>query len=346
MEDDKKRMRKIRTLPRRLGGLGLITHSEGVGDKNILCARQAFTAFINLHYSWLNIPPNYFYPIELLQLTRDDDTANTNELLLNYYSNISSNLLEELAQNPNDQWFAAWFRSSQFKGSGKWLDPLPPHFNRYKLSNTEMVCSLRTRLGFSPFTNDMLCFNEQHNDPIDPRVLRQPITRNICTCTPLTERALEERNPLHCFDCYQAKDLVNKRHNLVRNILRELIKKARKGSTVDLEPNVVGHAERPDLMVHMGGRTTYLDVVITNQSCPSQLAQHHSDTVTDAANIDKERLKSLHYRNWTENVIPIAIEATGRFGPSALKYIKSITQQMGKAKAMYLQEIQWCHCET
>ena len=60
---------------------------------------------------------------------------------------------------------------------------------------------------------------------------------------------------MHCFDCYQAKDLVNKRHNLVRNILRELIKKARKGSTVDLEPNVVGHAERPDLMVHMGGRT-------------------------------------------------------------------------------------------
>jgi hypothetical protein len=93
-------------------------------------------------------------------------------------------------------------------------------------------------------------------------------------------------------------------------------------------------------MVHMGGRTRYLDVVITNQSCPSQLAQHHSDTVTDAANIDKERLKSLHYRDWIENVVPIAIEATGRFGPSALKYITSVTQQMGKAKAMYLQEIQ------
>jgi hypothetical protein len=62
-----------------------------------------------------------------------------------------------------------------------------------------------------------------------------------------------------------------------------------------------------------------LDVVITNQSCPSQLAQHHSDTVTDSANIDKERLKSHHYRDWIENVIPIAIEATGRFGPSALK---------------------------
>ena len=76
------------------------------------------------------------------------------------------------------------------------------------------------------------------------------------------------------------------------------------------------HAERPDLVVYMGGRTTYLDVVITNQSCPSQLTQHHTDTVTDAiANRDKERLKSQHYRDWNDNVIPIAIEATERFGP-------------------------------
>ncbi len=37
---------------------------------------------------------------------------------------------------------------------------------------------------------------------------------------------------------------------------------------------------------------------------------------------------------------PLILRLLGRFGPSALKYFKSGTQQMGKAKAMYLQEIQ------
>ena len=80
--------------------------------------------------------------------------------------------------------------------------------------------------------------------------------------------------------------------------------------------------------------------MISNPSCPTHITNHQSDTITDAANLDKERFKTNHYRNWNVPVIPFAIEATGRLGPSALKYISSITKHMGKGKAFYLQEIQ------
>jgi hypothetical protein len=67
---------------------------------------------------------------------------------------------------------------------------------------------------------------------------------------------------------------------------------------------------------------------------------HHSDENADAANLDKERLKTNKYSDWNVHVIPFAVEATGRFGPSALKFIKSVTQRMGKSRATYMQQIQ------
>jgi hypothetical protein len=113
-----------------------------------------------------------------------------------------------------------------------------------------------------------------------------------------------------------------------------LLRKACLGALVELEPHVVGHSERPDILL-------YRNVVIGNPSCPSQLNSHHSDQITDATNLDKERVKLYHYRNWNIPVTPFAVEATGRFGPSALNFIKSVTQQMGKSRAIYLQQIQY-----
>ncbi len=88
------------------------------------------------------------------------------------------------------------------------------------------------------------------------------------------------------------------------------------------------------------GRTTYIDVVISYPSCPTHITNNHSDTITDAANLDNEQFKTNHYRNWNVPVIPFAFEATGRLGPSALKYISCITKHLGKGKAFYIQEIQ------
>jgi hypothetical protein len=177
------------------------------------------------------------------------------------------------------------------------------------------------------------------NGPYNPRILRQPLSTDICTCYN-SRGNTTNRNPLHCLDCYLSRDFINKRHNLVRNILIEFIRKACRGALVESEPNVEGYSTRPDIQIFRGGRTTYIDVVISNPSCPTHITNNHSDTITDAANLDKERFKTNHYRNWNVPVIPFAIEATGRLGPSALKYISSITKHMGKGKAFYLQEIQ------
>ncbi len=66
-------------------------------------------------------------------------------------------------------------------------------------------------------------------------------------------------------------------------------------------------------------------MVIGNPVRPSQLNVHiiHNQ-ITDATNLDKERLKLNHYRNWNIPVVPFAIEATGRLGPSILKFLKSV----------------------
>jgi hypothetical protein len=249
--------------------------------------------------------------------------------------------LEELTRCPEDKWFAAWFRSNQFKGSGKWLEPLPLYMQRLRLNDTELVCNLRARLGIAPISEDMLYPTSQHNGPLNPTLLRRPVSGDSCNCTTGSDtRVTGVRNCLHSLDCKRNMEFINKRHNLVRNILGDLLRKSCSGALVEVEPHVLGYAERPDLLLYRNGRETYLDVVIVNPSCPSQLNAHHSDENADAANLDKENTKMDKYKDWNIHVIPFAVEATGRFGPSALKFIKSITQRMGKSRATYMQQIQ------
>lgn len=337
----RKRLRCVRTIPKRLGGLGLITHSFGAGEKNLLKARISFIRFVDQYYRSMSVPDDYFSVLDLMQYADGADQTNPSELLQRYYMAQSNSLLEELARCPEDKWFAAWFRSNQFKGSGKWLEPLPPYMQRLRLNDTELVCNLRARLGIAPISEDMLYPTSQHNGPLNPTSLRRPVSGDSCNCMTGSEStALGVCNFLHSLDCKSNMEFVNKRHNLVRNILGDLLRKSCSGALVELEPHVLGHAERPDLLLYRNGRETYLDVVIVNPSCPSQLNAHHSDENADAANLDKERLKTSKYSDWNVHVIPFAVEATGRFGPSALKFIKSVTQRMGKSRATYMQQIQ------
>jgi hypothetical protein len=46
----KDRVKIIRSLPRKLGGLGLTKHAHGVGEKNLWAARIAMRHFLLLHY--------------------------------------------------------------------------------------------------------------------------------------------------------------------------------------------------------------------------------------------------------------------------------------------------------
>ena len=290
----------------------------------------------------MRVPDDNFFVLDLMQYADEAEQTHPSELLQRYYTAQSNTILEDLVRRPEDKWFAAWFRSNQFKGSGKWLEPLPLHIQRLRLNDTELVCNLRARLGIAPISEDMLCPTSQHIGPLNPNSLRRPVSGDSgCNCaTERGARGMRPRNVLHSLDCRNNMEYINKRHNLVRNILGDLLRKACLGSMVELEPNVAGRAERPDLLLYRNGRETYLDVVIVNPSCPSQLNIQHSDQIADAANLDKERIKTNKYREWDIQVIPFALEATGRLGPSALKFIKSITQRMGKSRATYLQQIQ------
>ena len=84
-----------------------------------------------------------------------------------------------------------------------------------------------------------------------------------------------------------------------------------------------------------------MDVAVTNPSCPTAIIRYRSNTVTDAANLAREQSKRLHYAGWVEeNVQPFVMEATGRLGPSATRYLKHITENAGKHRAVFVHQYQ------
>jgi hypothetical protein len=93
-----------------------------------------------------------------------------------------------------------------------------------------------------------------------------------------------------------------------------------------LLPSVVGRL-RADVAVVVGGETCYYDVVVTNPASKTCLESHHPDVIplTAATLVEKAKLskyrKVYNSQNNLEvvanNVIPFALESTGRLGKCA-----------------------------
>jgi hypothetical protein len=336
-EEVKTMVHKIRSLPRRMGGLGLMEHSRGAGDKNLLRARDSMLTFIENNVN-MAIPEDYFPRIDLELYGDRNESSDQSKLLERYYSHISESVMGQLSQSSEHKWFLAWFRSNQFKGSGKWLDPLPFYLDGLRLTHMEFICNMRVRLGIPPVTYNMAQPSSRYGVYINPLLLTRSVPSSTCTCR--TTLNVDERNPLHSLDCDNNRKLISKRHNLVRNIMANMIRKTGVANQVNLEPTREGRGERPDIAIMVGASTTYVDIGVTNPSSPSNISTNHTDSHIDAANIAMEQAKFTHYNDWNVPVTPFIVEATGRFGPSAIAYLKTITHNMGRSRVLYLHQIQ------
>jgi hypothetical protein len=137
----------LRSLPLVHGGLGVARYSWIPGRVGVIRSRQLLADFIETHYSGCfpdvlsnlegiqigerNCPlPLQFGP----QVAREeaDDWAvlngevGTSELAKEQYSAVASTHIHFIADHEGmgSRARAAWFRSSQFEGSGRWLTPL------------------------------------------------------------------------------------------------------------------------------------------------------------------------------------------------------------------------------
>lgn len=338
-EEDRALVHKLRALPRKMGGLGMLQHASGVGEKNLWTARISFQKYLDSHYPALRVPDDYYYYLSLPELTNSEEESDPNTAMQRFHEQQDT-LITEQVEAKEDKWFAAWFRSNHHdKGSGKWLDPLPPHMKNLTLDNCPFVCQLRARCGLVPITNDMLRASSAAHPPHNVRTLRNPMMLNACSCAQ-GEIGTTRYSPLHCLDCEKLRGLASKRHNAIRDCLIDVIQKANPGVMIQSEPLVENHTQRPDILVYTPAATIYLDVSVTNPSSPTALTNARSATISDAANHVREQSKRNHYAGWQENVQPFVMEATGRFGPLALQYLNHVTDNAGTHRASFIHKFQ------
>jgi len=115
-----------------------------------------------------------------------------------------------------------WCCASCFKGSGRWLrGPGGPHYyGRLAFrSGDEYRAALRMRLLLSPASSDV-------GDVCAPL---------LCTCGLRVDPA---DSPFHCLDCQDSQWHHIQRHNLVRDLLCQFLRKRLPRDRIELEPSV------------------------------------------------------------------------------------------------------------
>ena len=211
---------------------------------------------------------------------------------------------------------AAWLRSSKFDGSGKWLTPqistfTPSHLLLY---SDEYLMALRARLLLHPFI-----YNDLHTPEHTPAQ---------CVCG----HAIAIHEPFHFIDCHSARAQTLERHNWVRDILENHLKKS--GGTVTRTPQLLTDTVPiyGDLLfTHPTLGTRVIDVTISDPSAPIyRAAPTNSHLVENATNTRRENEKRSKYNATIPNVVeagrfvPFAVEATGRLGKAATLFLESV----------------------
>jgi hypothetical protein len=221
-----------------------------------------------------------------------------------------NNLLARLQQsNPSS---AAWLRSSAHSGISSWLWSATCPIAGLRLSPAHFLDALRHRLLLS-------CYEDF-----------SPVRRR-CRCC-----AKETIEDWHGLSCKLPSEIRQNRHDRALDVLHSFIREVigdRAQMTFDKDVlrgrTVPGrHACEPDLTVHLGAFTYYVDMVITNPSMPTALTQGSAATAKTAAKMAEKKkrgkYKTSHGSGISSCVVPFAVEATGLLGPAADAFLETI----------------------
>ena len=227
---------------------------------------------------------------------------------------------------------AAWLRSAKFQGSGKFL--------------------AGWRQG--AFYGEFVTKGEVFREAFRIRSLQAPLTaarhaplwaRHQCGCG--KDLCLGD-NPFHLLDCPHGQWYRIERHDAVKRLLAQEIKRTHKGLLVQVEESFALDSNRiktADITVRSeGGDKVYMiDVSVVEPAAPSHVkagSAEHANT----ANRSMEKTKIEQYNSLcsqrqgdTEQFcfVPFVLEATGRLGIYAEGFLKEMfpAEQRNRIKA-------------
>ena len=342
-------------LPRKFGGLGLTRHDGMASEKSQILSRLAFYDFLALHYPpEYQIISNHFNRTDIhlgQQEALEDHTGLNEETMLSLvlpsarsilttaknlaYKKQSEDLHQLLADFPISQQHAAWMLSSTDSSTNFIHSSIGLGSEGY-FSSDEFRCVARAKLGLGP-TNEV------------------PGQVRVCACSKSFDAS---EDSLHALSCSLNKGIRNIRHDSIRNKLYQLIKRLNPGIqqthlSMEFEVGQIVTASqatsyvRTDIKYLKGADTLYIDIAIVDPAASEyQKAPTLSHLTRDGAASKYERTKRQHYSRVTipapllpRSVIPFIIEATGRLGPSALLFLRSLCGTQTFSRSKFLSEV-------
>lgn len=342
----------IRSMPLPLGGMGIARYSWIAGQAGVIKSRSFLQSYLESrfehsgefdtyidHLAGLNIGEQGC-PLRITMAqsnTTDTDDrlvldgrATVHELVASQYSEFASLITLYLvdANGGNSKPRAAWFRSSQFEGSGRWLTPpaVVSFSPEQTLSADEFRVALRQRLLLAPFEDTVPAAHPSH-----------------CLCGTALDDAAQ---PFHFQDCERNTTHNNTRHSRCKKMIANFLEKHladRQCRTVGIkeneEPYFRDAIDEHEIVGLRGDIGVYIlpdiyrimDVSVTNPAAARYVNQYRSHEVDDAASTAREGDKRLKYANTHEAIngqfVPFIIESTGRLGRTAVNWLEDLLQE-------------------
>jgi hypothetical protein len=131
---------------------------------------------------------------------------------------------------------------------------------------------------------------------------------------------------------------------IVRDILARFVKRVHPGADVVVEPARQPGTRRPDILVTLENGTRYaIDVSIVDPAAQSHIAGGDLSSLQVAGGAAKqaEMSKVAAYRgtDYAGTLVPFIVEATGRLGPKASKFLETIGGAAARRKGMFLFDV-------
>jgi len=210
-----------------------------------------------------------------------------------------------------------WFQSGSIVGSTRWMWLGCTKIPLLAISEEEYLDCLRLRL-------------------LIPIFVRDPHFTRACPCG---QKQGEDDYAYHSLSCTQMSANTF-RHDLIKEALRAYLEGIGKRE-VATEVPVAGNSHlRLDITYQDGASVKYIDVSVANPTASTFHPNPVSEMEPGTPALMKEREKIRKYVNQNtgisiDNFVPFVIEASGRFGPEAAKFIDAVS---GIAKKPSLKE--------
>jgi hypothetical protein len=341
-------LRDVRELPLNLGGLGMPSQTGITAMRHYLTTQRRTELFIEEYHQSLHpVLQNKFYRAE-------DDFAlftEMHEATYTHYVSIATDisagsamnqytkaarivagamlkaraeqLHATLAESPFTQELAAQFLSCMAPNTGSWLrsSSLPLFGTGVYFSSDSFREMIRSRA--------LILFNACYGDvpTVCPRCKVNPVNLAL--------------RPMHPLICPGHQKAVKARHDGARDRLGKLIRTVLPDGNTRMEPDNhlgVPFTRRPDIRFEEHGELIYIDVVIAEPTAGHAMthADHSSINTPGGAALLAEERKLREYDGHAQgiNVVPFAVESTGRLGPAAQALLNRLCADEDKARIL------------